>query len=639
MFHSILLFLIYISHVFTEECDVKGVSPAIKSIFCNIENKIWYIDQSSDGFKAVGCLLGKNNEMCQKPRIVPKDGEIEVSKAPPAAKNLEYQRLATEAEKAVPQIWWRKGYRDNKLFLSDKSSQPFVFLGNRPVRTKKLRNIYQCVTRQDFIRQARNFTLAKSLPIGEVSLKHKSKSKCATLSNSIVQLFAKLWPKNMDTLGGYIQKGIDGNMQWIPLSNATYDGIESQDRKVISKFEGNVDEKSIAGLAQETVNAFLLSPVASIWTGCFKLMKSYHCRCALAAASLIHSTNLIYRLASPSSRHSYKKPSLLVEGYILASLGRHLLHGYTSISNDTRWQLKLNDFVVLQQSYLRLYIDSFGQRYTNELLKHIPISFRPFEVEQRKMKERSKSKNINNNNSNSNTNVADDIEKYSYELKAIEPWKSLLLKQKKIVLEPVYSHIRNWMFSESRNLIDFGPYRPMIASIEAKSEAIKSKRRVLVDVGANGFFASPKYLIDTYEPFLPFTDAIMIEPEEHFKASIPQNYLIDYKVQHLKIYAEVGTGSDTDMIVVLPKLVSKDDYVVLKFDVDPNRYAQGPTMEWGFMFALLKSPAVAELVDELYIELHFHFPQLQWWHYHSNWEALDAIRGLREMGVVVHAWP
>ena len=130
--------------------------------------------------------------MCQKPRIVPKDGEIEVSKAPPAAKNLEYQRLATEAEKAVPQIWWRKGYRDNKLFLSDKSSQPFVFLGNRPVRTKKLRNIYQCVTRQDFIRQARNFTLAKSLPIGEVSLKHKSKSKCATLSNSIVQLFAKL---------------------------------------------------------------------------------------------------------------------------------------------------------------------------------------------------------------------------------------------------------------------------------------------------------------------------------------------------------------------------------------------------------------------------------------------------------------
>ena len=81
-------------------------------------------------------------------------------------------------------------------------------------------------------------------------------------------------------------------MQWIPITKATYDGIESQDRKVISRHEGNVDEKSIAGLAQETVNAFLVSSTAGIWTGCFKLIKSYHCRCALAAASLIHSTHL-----------------------------------------------------------------------------------------------------------------------------------------------------------------------------------------------------------------------------------------------------------------------------------------------------------------------------------------------------------
>jgi hypothetical protein len=54
---------------------------------------------------------------------------------------------------------------------------------------------------------------------------------------------------------------------------------------------------------------------------------------------------------------------------------------------------------------------------------------------------------------------------------------------------------------------------------------------------------------------------------------------------------------------------------------------------------LYNNPAVAHLVDELYIELHFHYPQLSWWHLHSNWEALDAIRYLRSKGVVVHAWP
>ena len=64
-----------------------------------------------------------------------------------------------------------------------------------------------------------------------------------------------------------------------------------------------------------------------------------------------------------------------------------------------------------------------------------------------------------------------------------------------------------------------------------------------------------------------------------------------------------------------------------------------PQLRWGFLFGLLNTPSVAELVDELYIELHFHFPQLSWSHCHSNWEALDAIRSLRNMGVVVHAWP
>lgn len=101
----------------------------------------------------------------------------------------------------------------------------------------------------------------------------------------------------------------------------------------------------------------------------------------------------------------------------------------------------------------------------------------------------------------------------------------------------------------------------------------------------------------------------------------------------------MGTGSDNDVLKLLPTLVTKDDFVVLKYDVDPNKYSQGPTMEWGFMFMLTKTPEIAELIDELYVELHFHFPSLYWSHYHSNWEALDAFRYLRSKGFICHSWP
>ena len=48
-------------------------------------------------------------------------------------------------------------------------------------------------------------------------------------------------------------------------------------------------------------------------------------------------------------------------------------------------------------------------------------------------------------------------------------------------------------------------------------------------------------------------------------------YVYRYNITFLQIYAEVNTGSSTDMLRLLPTLVSKEDFVVLKFDVDPNK--------------------------------------------------------------------
>ena len=53
-------------------------------------------------------------------------------------------------------------------------------------------------------------------------------------------------------------------------------------------------------------------------------------------------------------------------------------------------------------------------------------------------------------------------------------------------------------------------------------------------------------------------------------------------------------------------------------------------MEWGLLFCLLQHPEMASLIDELYIELHFNLPMLHWVHYHSNWDALETIKYLRQ---------
>ena len=51
----------------------------------------------------------------------------------------------------------------------------------------------------------------------------------------------------------------------------------------------------------------------------------------------------------------------------------------------------------------------------------------------------------------------------------------------------------------------------------------------------------PRYLLDSYLPYAPFTHAIMIEPEPHFSASIPKAYSAAYNISFQQIYSEVGS--------------------------------------------------------------------------------------------------
>ena len=593
-----------------EDCALEGISPVITSLYCNVEMGMYKIAQESPAITKAGCLLGSDPAMCSQARKVPTSSTVGASPPPPEAKNKMYQKLAEAAERALPSTWFRKGFSHDSLFLSSKEQQPKVQLGDRPLRYKKLRNIYQCATRQIFVRKAFNVSGAATGLYRHgakmMDITQRAGATCAALENSAVQHFLERWHKEGGSGGLW-----GGNMVGSRWTSTSSEGDETEDAASMS----------LVDLSTEVLNYFLSSPAAGIWQGCFRLSGSPECRAILSAAALVNAAHLVPRLTTSD----FTQPAELVSGYMLASLGRHMLHGATESTAKVRgaWLLglRLSDFIVLQQVYLKLYMESFGALYTRQLAQHTPLSFPLF--------------------SPSDAFAQSEPAFASAALSRGKPWPAMLLENK-VLLEPVFSTVRNWMFAEAQNLIDFGPYRPLPANPEARAllmGARRSARRVLVDVGANGFFASPKYLLDSYEPFAPFTDAFMVEPEEHFKAEIPQAYKQAYNITHLQIYAEVNTGRSNDMLALLPSLVTPEDFVVLKFDVDPNRFAQGPTMEWGFLFALYNNPQVAHLVDELYIELHFHYPQLSWWHYHSNWEALDAIRYLRKQGIVVHAWP
>jgi len=607
----------------------RAVSVHVQHMLCSVESGVWALPAAASAapYTDSGCLLDPQGHRCGTVRPVPKEEDTPASPPPPQSKNADYHRFATQAEKIVPRTWWREAFANENLLLSknDKELPAKQFDERKSLENKKLKNLHQCVTRQQFIRKSFSFSEATEaeesgdVPRASPIDNGAQKNICSAAQEPSVQAFFKLFAKD-PLVGGAIRPHAD--KAGSSVSSSGSGSGSGSDRPTPAQLQKNgwylnkAQNGDIYMAAHETLGYFYRE-AGGIWTGCFKVIRSSYCRGAIASAAMVVSSHILHNLSqggkdSTSGQKNrlgqLKLGQTLVTGYMLASLGRGVLHGNTDNVGDessTAWKVRTVDFIALQQAFLKLYMESYGTAYTNQLAEHVPVAFPP----------------------------GVDI----YTKKA---WSHLSTDLGKHYLEPVYSSLRNWMYTESGNLIDFGPYRPLVAVPEVTAALMSdNRRRILVDVGANGFFASPKYLLDSYAPYLPFTDAVMIEPEPHFSASIPDAYSKAYKITQHKIYAEVNTGTDNDILKLLQTIAKPEDFVVLKFDVDPNKHALGATMEWGFMFDLAMNPVVAELVDELYIELHFHYPALYWQHYHSNWEALDAIRHLRSKGAVVHSWP
>jgi hypothetical protein len=155
---ALLVVNMTVSNLAAVNCDYNpAVSEPLRSVLCAAESGILTVDRESNAMVNAGCLIGKSSR-CESPMHIPTEAEVPSSPAPPPAKIKQYQQLATIAESFIEQTYWRKGFASDLLLLTHNDSElPRKQFSAQKIRNKRLKNMYQCVTRQQFIRKSYDF--------------------------------------------------------------------------------------------------------------------------------------------------------------------------------------------------------------------------------------------------------------------------------------------------------------------------------------------------------------------------------------------------------------------------------------------------------------------------------------------------
>lgn len=188
------------------------------------------------------------------------------------------------------------------------------------------------------------------------------------------------------------------------------------------------------------------------------------------------------------------------------------------------------------------------------------------------------------------------------------------------------------------------------------------KRRVYLDLGANKFHTSVEWFLRMYP--CDFTEVHAFEvhtgwfvvPEHGFNESgnwRPENGqavrvnevpgVPDWMLKRIKVYNmfvndfdDEKTNSVNITSFMLETLNLKaSDTVVVKMDIE--------SAEWPILTRWLEVPAMADIIDELFVEIHYRHSSMVAYHWnkfrHTRDEATNLIAGLRSKGYFIHAWP
>jgi len=197
------------------DLNVDDLTPAVASLLCAVERGNLFIDQQTNSLVNAGCLIGKP-ERCSTTKHVPTEAETPASPPPPDAKIEEYQKIATVAESYIDQNWWRKGFASDDFLLSHNDAElPTAQYTIKKLRHKKLKNMLQCVTRQQFIRKS--YDLSSVLDASKFDNEEK-KQNCTAMSHPDVILFLQAWKKDSKKMfGGAFKHANSPDKGWEPV--------------------------------------------------------------------------------------------------------------------------------------------------------------------------------------------------------------------------------------------------------------------------------------------------------------------------------------------------------------------------------------------------------------------------------------
>ena len=182
--------------------------------------------------------------------------------------------------------------------------------------------------------------------------------------------------------------------------------------------------------------------------------------------------------------------------------------------------------------------------------------------------------------------------------------------------------------------------------------AIRGGNSYLFDAGTSTFQSSLWWFICMYgQHNLSFDrvfgwESTLLEPEK-FWLEVPAQIRPKYSFYNTKINANSSHGNSP--LRMIKQITHVRDFVALKLDVDT------PEVEIPIALEILKDPAIGNLIDEFFFELHFRCDLLMHCSKKSGWgdripnvflglelsrlSAMIFFQQLRRLGIRSHFWP
>ncbi|KAG6558204.1 hypothetical protein Mapa_000387 [Marchantia paleacea] len=188
-----------------------------------------------------------------------------------------------------------------------------------------------------------------------------------------------------------------------------------------------------------------------------------------------------------------------------------------------------------------------------------------------------------------------------------------------------------------------------------KVDLNKAKRRVFIDLGANEFTTSFLWFMQRYP--CDFNEIYTFEADPNLfkyptgwdeetnwiqepgwaKVKSRAGYVPSWLLNRIHYYNKYAGVVDNVSAVNITRFMKEelklgpDDTVIVKMDIEGA--------EWNILYDWVKDPEMPQIIDELFVELHYWHPDNKW--DFKRWSRRDATRmlaDLRFQGFYAHYW-